>query len=133
MLAVRLRYGALMIQRAVFCAFAAFLLAFGPALAGDVPLKTQRLVQQHFAPQLVLPATALWRFDVIKPYQGGGDIVCGKVNFQNSTRRYIGYLGFYAVVRNGTVGISGIEAENTMEDPTGAFKFAYQNFCGLHS
>ena len=110
-------------------AFALGLVLAGAALADTVPPETRRLVEDHFASSLVLPATALWQFVSIRPYIGGGDIVCGKVNFQNSTRRYIGYLGFYAVVRNGKVGISGIEAANAMQDPTGAFKFAYQSFC----
>jgi len=119
-----------MIRRALCRAPLVCLVFAAAALAADVPVDTKRLIQSHFAPTLVLPATAIWRFDGMKPYGGGGDMVCGKVNFQNSTRRYIGFLGFYAVIRNGKVGISGIEAENVMQDPTGAFKFAYHNFCG---
>ena len=99
-----------------------------PPGTAKVPPDTQFLVESAFAPQLVLPATAMWRFEYMKPY-GSGQIVCGHVNFQRSTRQYIGFLGFYAVVRHGRVGISGIEAENAMQDPTGSIKFAYDSMC----
>jgi hypothetical protein len=104
------------------------LVAFGAA-ASPVDVPVQRLIQSHFSPNLVLPATALWRFDSVKPYGGGGDLVCGHVNFQNSMRRYLGFLGFYAVVRSNKVALGGIEADDPMQDPTGAFKFAYHNLC----
>ncbi len=113
------------------CLFAVLMaaLAAPQAFANPVPVPTQRLVQAHFAPILVLPATAIWRFEVLKPYAGGGDLVCGHVNFQVSTRRYLGFLGFYAVVQNGKVANGGIEADSEIQDPTGAFKFAYQTLC----
>jgi hypothetical protein len=110
-------------------AFAAVLFAGSAAMANPVPSKTQRLLEAFFAPQLPLPDTAIWRFELIKPYMGGGDIVCGAVNFQRSTRVYIGFLGFYAVVRHGKVGINGLQAEHAQQDPTGAFKFAYETLC----
>jgi hypothetical protein len=99
------------------------------ASAGIVPVPTQRLIEAHFAPRLVLPALAIWRFEVMKPYPGGGELVCGHVNFQNSTRQYLGFLGFYAVVDSDRVTIGGIEADSEIQDPTGAFKFAYQTLC----
>ncbi len=94
-----------------------------------VPVPMQRSIQGYFAPTMVLPALALWRFENIKPYGGGGDLVCGEVNYQDSTRQYLGYLGFYAVVRNGKVTMGGIRAANEAQDPTGAFEFAYSKLC----
>jgi hypothetical protein len=116
----------------VFRAFLLFTMVCGSAAANDVSIAYQRLVKAHFAINLPLPDLAIWRFDSVRPYPGGGDIVCGKVNYQNSTRVYMGMLGFYVVIRNDRVGLSGIEANNAMEDPTGAFKFAYHNLCDKH-
>jgi len=117
---------------AVFRAILLFTMVCGTAAANQVPIPVQRLVKARFAVNMPLPDTALWRFDSVKPYAGGGDIVCGTVNFQNSTRVYMGVLGFYAIISRGKVGLAGIEANNAMEDPTGAFSFAYHNLCDAH-
>jgi hypothetical protein len=116
----------------VFRAILLFTMVCATAAANEVSIPVQRLVKARFAVNMPLPDTALWRFDGVKPYAGGGDIVCGKVNFQNSTRVYMGMMGFYAVIRSGKVGLAGIEATNAMEDPTGAFSFAYHNLCDQH-
>jgi hypothetical protein len=99
------------------------------AAANPVPIPEQRIIQDHFAPHLVLPELAIWRFETLTPYAGGGDLVCGHVNFQNSTRQYFGFKGFYAVVVGKKVTSSGIQATNAVQDPTGAFEFAYAELC----
>lgn len=46
---------------------------------------------------LVMPETARWVFDFIRPDPGGGQIVCGKVDYQDSTKKYQGPHRFFAI------------------------------------
>ena len=85
-----------------------FGLAFAPprALAAEeapVTIDMQDKVEEAAAKQLVKPETALWTFDFVRPYPGGGQIVCGKISYQDSTKKYRGPYRFFATVRSDKV------------------------------
>jgi hypothetical protein len=57
-------------------------------------------IEAQIIPKLVLPETAIWDFEFIAPYPAGGDVVCGRVDYQSASRKYEGPHRFYAVVRD---------------------------------
>ncbi len=63
----------------------------------------QDKVEDKAAAQLVKPETAVWIFDFIRPDPGGGRIICGKINYQDSTKKYRGPYRFFATVRGANV------------------------------
>jgi hypothetical protein len=108
---------------------AALLILPGPACAAEATPEEQQVIIEHFRNTFVLPQFTRWRFDEAKPYQLGGRLICGHVNFQNSNRRYEGEKAFYIVVRDGKYREGGIVG-NQIQDPAGAVRFAYRTLCG---
>ncbi len=96
----------------------------------DVPQAFRQAVIDKFARGFMLPQTVLWKFDYVQPYPIGGFAVCGRVNYQNSTRKYVGEQRFFARLQDGRVTQSGIVARNKMEDPAHANADAYAIACG---
>jgi hypothetical protein len=118
-----------MTKRSVF--LIAALASIGAAMPHnpqDVSKEERDLVTGFFRKFLVLPDNAVWRFESVRPFLNG-DVVCGHVNYQNSDRRYLGFVGFYAEIRHGEVRESGMEPQLKAEDPAGAIEFAYQIHC----
>ena len=68
-----------------------------------VSIDMQDKVEDAAARQLIKPETALWTFDFIRPDPGGGQIVCGKISYQDSTKKYRGPYRFFASVRSDKV------------------------------
>ncbi len=99
-----------------------------PAGAGSVPLETQDLVEAAISPQLVLPQTALWEFDFRVPYSEGGELVCGRVNYQSAMRKYLGPQRFYAIIQGGVVKRSQLQ-DPPYVDPTGAEAERFRLLC----
>jgi hypothetical protein len=66
---------------------------------------------------LIKPETALWTFDWVRPYPGGGSIVCGRVNYQDSAQKYRGLHRFFATFSSGKdPRVTKVAIEN--DDPT---------------
>ena len=78
----------------------------------------------------IYPQLVIWKFDFIQPYPTDGIAVCGRVNFPNSTRRYVGEQPFYAHMIGGQVIESGVVAQRQNEDPVLANAAAYKIACG---
>jgi len=114
----------------VFLPGLAILLAAAAQAANRVPAAVQQVVMAYLEPSLVLPATALWTFDSAAPFPLGGTLVCGHVNYQISTRRYVGPSPFYAIVSDDHVREWGLVTPSTSSDPTGAIRLNYQEHCG---
>jgi hypothetical protein len=111
-------------------AFALLLMAAAEPASIDVPPDIRQAVIARLSPQFAVKETAIWEFDSLTPYILGGTLVCGKVNFQNSLRRYMGMLPFYIVVkRGGATGDSGIMPLNLEDDPTGTQYATYRKIC----
>jgi hypothetical protein len=108
---------------------AVLLVAAAPA-ANRVPPATQQVIMAYLEPTLVLPATALWTFDSATPFALGGTLVCGHVNYQVSTRRYVGPAPFYAILVDNKVREWGLVTHGASTDPTGSIKLNYQEHCG---
>ena len=83
-------------------ALAAITLQSLQAHCAEISPVTQDLqdkVEEEAARQLVKPETALWTFDFMRPDPGGGQIICGKIRYQDSTKTYRGPYRFFAAVR----------------------------------
>jgi len=98
-------------------AFHALLLMF-PAVAWaqatppgtrPVPMEVQDLVEDKIATNLPLAQTAEWRFDFMAPYAGGGDVVCGSVNYQSLQRKYVGSHRFYVLVYRNKITLAQLQ------------------------
>jgi len=110
------------------CLIATMLIPPCPASAAETTLADQQAVMEHFRPIFVLPQFTRWRFDDSKPYQLGGTLICGQVNFQNSNRVFLGFKDFYIVIKDGKYQEGGIVG-NEIQDPSGATAFAYKILC----
>jgi hypothetical protein len=77
-----------------------------PPGTSPVPVDVQDKVEADVSKFLSLPETAEWQFAFIAPYPGGGDVVCGSVDFQSLERKYIGKQRFFSLVRDGKVTFS---------------------------
>jgi len=99
-----------------------------PAGTQSVPLETQDLVEAELSPQLVLPQTALWQFDFRAPYGPGGEVVCGRVNYQSAMRKYLGPQRFYAIIKGGVVKHAQLQ-DPPYVDPTGAEAERFSLLC----
>jgi hypothetical protein len=88
----------------------------------------QDLIEAEISPQLVLPQTALWQFDFKAPYSEGGELVCGRVNYQSAMRKYLGPQRFYAIIKNGAVQRVQLQ-DPPYVDPTGAEAERFRLFC----
>ncbi len=107
---------------------AALLILPSVSPAAEVTQAEQQVVIDHFQTIFVLPAFNRWRFDDARPYQLGGRVVCGHVNYQNSNRRYVGNTPFYVVVKDGKY-VEGGLVGNFIQDPAGTIGFAYKLLC----
>jgi hypothetical protein len=116
------------------CVLLAGLATAGPARGNDnaanIPIETQTLIKARFRNTFLLPELVQWKFDFTKPYPTGGIAVCGRVNYQVSTRRYVGFRPFMALVVDGRVTDHRIVPGVYAEDPTYASLAAYKVACG---
>jgi len=80
-----------------------------PQGTSAVPMEVQDLVEEDIAKALPLPETADWHFDFMAPYAGGGDVVCGSVNYQSLERKYVGSQRFYAIVYRHKISLSQLQ------------------------
>jgi hypothetical protein len=101
------------------------------ARCDEVSLADQQVILEHFRTTFVYPQFTHWQFDDAKPYELGGTLVCGQVNFQNSNRVFMGAKPFYSVVRDGRYMEGGIVG-NKVQDPAGTVTFAYDVLCKRH-
>lgn len=116
-------------MRLALSAVALLLVAAAPPPSDPVPPALQDVIIAKISTTLVLPASAIWQFDRSQPYALGGTLVCGRVNYQISTRRYVGMSPFYAVVNDGKVSEWALVSTEYKLDPTGATTLAYKQHC----
>jgi len=109
--------------------------ALGPARGAtlppgtkSVPLDMQDLVEATLSPQMVLPQTARWNFEFMTPYPGGGNVVCGSVNYQSAMRIYLGPQRFYAIIQHGAVSLALLQ-DPPFVDTTGAEAERFRVLC----
>ena len=95
----------------------------------DVPDTLRQAVIEQLQKTLVYPELAIWQFDYMQPYPTEGVAVCGRVNYPNSTRRYVGYLKFFAHMRDGHVIKAGIVSPSVRDDPVLSNATAYKIAC----
>jgi hypothetical protein len=100
--------------------------------ATPVPPDVQQRIIAKFADTLVLPETAIWRFDDFRPFEAGGNVACGHINYQDSTRAYIGWRPFYAVVRGSAIDSTGMVPRWAKQDAVGAVTGNYNTLCNDH-
>jgi len=86
------------------------------------------LIEDYLAPTLVLPETAEWSYDPVKPFVGGQTLVCGWVNYQSSVRKYVGMHRFYAILQGNTV--NDAEIYDPAEDNAGNIAKKFVTICG---
>jgi hypothetical protein len=103
-----------------------------PTATTHVPADVQKRVIDVFTPSLVLPDTTEWLFDYELPFEDGGQVICGRVNIQDSTRQYIGWRDFYVVVRGTDLSYSGMQPRSSVHDPTGSITHAFNVLCQRH-
>ena len=101
-----------------------------PGRSDDVPQALRQAVMDKMARGFVLPDSVVWKFDFTQPYPTGGTSVCGRVNYQNSTRRYVGEQPFFARLLSGRVIKAGIISPSKIEDPVHAVADAFAVACG---
>jgi len=99
-----------------------------PAGTQAVPMEVQDLVEAALSPHLVLPQTARWDFTFMAPYISGGNVVCGRVNYQSAMRKYVGAEPFYAIVKRGAVVVALLQ-DPPWVDTTGAEAERFKALC----
>lgn len=99
-----------------------------PAGTTSVPLDMQDLVEAKLSPQMVLPQMARWNFEFMAPYAGGGNLVCGSVNYQSAMRKYLGPQRFYAIIQHGAITIALLQ-DPPFVDTTGAEAERFRELC----
>jgi hypothetical protein len=112
----------------------AILAAF--AFAITLPCRAEEVLGQHLmdvvedylAPTLVLPETAEWSFDPLKPYLSGQTLVCGWVDYQSSARQYVGKHRFYAILDGSRV--TAAQIYDRAEDNAGNIAKKFVAICG---
>ena len=95
----------------------------------DVPETIRNAVIDRLQKNFVYPQLTIWKFDYMQPYPTEGISVCGRVNYLNSTRRYVGELNFFAHIRDGKVVQAGIVSHSVREDPVLGNADAYKIAC----
>lgn len=107
-------------------------LSAGAACASTVgkpPTQQQRdAIEAKLSLFMVLPETTIWRFAPVKPYLGDQVLVCGQVNFQAASRKYIGFRRFYATLDDNRVTLAQLEDQIT--DPSGRMHQKIDLLCG---
>jgi hypothetical protein len=101
----------------------------GGAAQNNVPLALQRRVIAHYSHLFLRPQTALWQFDVARPYLLGGTLVCGHVNYEDSEHRYVGASPFYLVLTDSGTGDGDVLPADPTQDPTGTITSTYRAVC----
>ncbi len=96
----------------------------------DVPADVQQLVEDYFNDRFVYPDTTDWHFDFIAAYPGSERIVCGRVNYQNARRQYVGEKHFFAIFDRKGVNSVGITQDEN-EDRLGEGAFKLKTLCHL--
>jgi len=99
-----------------------------PANTRPVPMETQDLVEEIISKNLPLPETGDWHFDFMAPYPGGGDVVCGSVNYQSLQRKYVGANRFYAIVYRNKVTLAQLQDPPSV-DTTGQEAITFHTLC----
>jgi hypothetical protein len=99
------------------------------ASVDDLSADAKQVIKDHFRKNFMLPDIVLWKFDYLRAYPTGGTAVCGRVNFPNSTRQYVGYKPFYALFQHGDLTGSVIVAREEA-DPERASPKSYNIACG---
>jgi len=93
-----------------------------------VPMDVRDIVEDAIAKDLPLPETAEWHFDFMAPYAGGGDVVCGQVNYQSLQRKYVGLNNFYAIVKSQEVTLAVLQSPAWF-DTTGQEAVKFKLLC----
>jgi hypothetical protein len=96
--------------------------------ASPVPLDIRDKVEEYFRQGFVLPQTNIWRFDSMKPYVSGDQVVCGWVNFQSAAQVFVGFHQFYAIIHQGEISLA--QMSDPGEDTTGARADKLALLCG---
>lgn len=127
----------LLTRRALgLAAAAAIMVSAAPlrAASGDLPVPPaiRRQVMAFFAPSWVLPDTVMYRWDALRPTFGGDQVVCGWVNYQNSTRVYVGWRAFYAIVHGAEIPTSAIQPGNLTDGISSAITKNFNLLCDRH-
>jgi hypothetical protein len=104
---------------------AASLPSAGP---NPVPIDIRDKIEEYFRPEFILPQTNIWRFDSIKPFISGDQVVCGWVNFQSAAQLFVGYRQFYAIVHQGDISLA--QMSDVAEDTSGARASKLALLCG---
>jgi len=98
-------------------AFSLMLVAAAPKHGEPVSDELQLKAEASLNLLLIKPESALWTFDWVRPYPGGGSIVCGSVNYQDSAKKYLGPHRFFATLSSGRdPRVTKVAIEN--DDPT---------------
>ena len=115
---------------ALMCAGAAHAQVVPKGRVDDVPDDVRQAVIDRMQRTFIYPMLVIWKFDFIRPYPTDGIAICGRLNFPDSTRHYVGEQPFFAHMSGGRVTESGIVARRQNEDPVLANANAYKIACG---
>jgi hypothetical protein len=96
--------------------------------AADLSPHLRDVIEDAFAPNLVLPETARWRFDPVRPYLDGQKLVCGWVDYQSAMRTYVGAHRFYAIL-DGAV-VKQAQINDPGQDVSGNLAYKLKLLCG---
>ncbi len=99
-----------------------------PPGTSPVPMEVQDMVEDSIAKNLPLPETADWHFDFMAPYPGGGNVVCGSVNYQSLERKFVGSNRFYAIVYRNKVSFTQLQDPPSV-DVSGEEARKFHLFC----
>ncbi len=99
-----------------------------PPGTSPVPPDVQELIENALAAELVLPESAIWDFRFIGHFPGGGDIVCGFVNYQSAGRHYEGPKHFYAILDGRKIEVKQLEDPPAL-DASGQQARKFKVFC----
>jgi hypothetical protein len=89
----------------------------------DITQSMRDAVEAYFHKTLIHPELAIWKYDFTRPYPSG------RVNYVLSTRRYFGFLPFFARFSGGTLVEGGI-AVPPYVDVLQGMTHAYDVACG---
>jgi hypothetical protein len=97
------------------------------ARAAEVPTELRDRVAEAMAGDFVRPQTTIYRFDSVRPYSGGDDVVCGAVNYESSEQKYVGFHDFYAMIHDGKVILH--QTDDPGVDTSGALRDKLNAIC----
>jgi len=122
-----------------------FAAATCPAAAdANVTFEQQRIIRSYFQQSLVNPDTAQWSFDLVRS-DPRGTLICGRVDYMNSAKIYVGARRFYIILRPGAKASAGPEErvgffssqnvdsgdiyDSVSDDPGGGLKRRIEALC----